>query len=66
MERPKYKSKRCVNCQRGEWPGKGVMGEPWYDTVKCPLLSNGKGGSGGLAFVNYVCKEHVWRTTDAH
>lgn len=54
MERPTYKSKRCVNCKRGEWPGKSKMGDPWHDTVFCPLLN-------GLAVINYVCKDHVRR-----
>lgn len=53
MQRPVYKSKRCVNCARGTWPGLSKMGDPWPDTVICPLLAP------ALAAANYVCKEHV-------
>lgn len=53
MERPVYKTKRCVNCARGTWPGRSKMGTPWFDTVICPLLAP------TLAAVDYVCKEHV-------
>lgn len=53
--RPVYKSKRCVNCARGSWPGKTARGDVWPDTVNCPLLAP------SMASYNYVCKDHVWR-----
>ena len=53
MQRPVYKSRRCVNCARGTWPGNG-KGVVWPDTVNCPLLAP------TLAAANYVCKDHVW------
>ncbi len=59
MDRPIYKSKRCVNCARGTWPGKSKTGDEWPDTVNCPLLYP------SLAAVNYVCKEHVRMTDEA-
>lgn len=58
MERPTYKSKRCVNCARGTWPGKSRTGSVYHDTVECPLLAP------VLAAVNYVCKEHVRITNE--
>ena len=52
MARPQYKSKRCANCERGDWPGMSRTNTAWPDTVRCKL-------DDGLKKINYVCDAHV-------